>query len=78
MPTARSLACTCRDRLLFAHVRAPSSHSAARSRAPGTFLYAATMHILPEVLGEQAGAPALAAVVAGGLAPVLLSWGHSH
>lgn len=48
----------------------------------GTFLYAATMHILPEVLGGSGGArmggAQLAAVVAGALLPVALSWGHHH
>jgi solute carrier family 39 (zinc transporter), member 9 len=46
----------------------------------GTFLYAAAVHVLPEVLGGAAGPGGvkLAAVVAGGLAPVMLSWGHSH
>lgn len=46
----------------------------------GTFLYAATMHILPEVL--QGAAPSTLAAVAGGaLVPallVLLSGGHGH
>ncbi|KAL4437122.1 hypothetical protein ABPG75_004261 [Micractinium tetrahymenae] len=48
----------------------------------GTFLYAATMHILPEVLGSSGrgrlGGGQLAAVVAGALLPVALSWGHHH
>lgn len=48
----------------------------------GTFLYAATMHILPEVLSSGGGArmsgAQLAAVSAGALLPVALSWGHHH
>ena len=49
----------------------------------GTFLHAATMHILPEVLsgsgggGHMSGAQ-LAAVTLGSLLPVVLSWGHHH
>jgi zinc transporter 9 len=47
----------------------------------GTFLHAATMHILPEVLsggsGHMSGAQ-LAAVTVGSLLPVALSWGHHH
>ncbi|PRW58354.1 zinc transporter ZIP9 isoform X1 isoform A [Chlorella sorokiniana] len=46
----------------------------------GTFLYAATMHILPEVLGDShhMSSAQLAAVVVGSLLPVALSWGHHH
>lgn len=46
----------------------------------GTFLYAATMHILPEVLGDSGhmSSVQLAAVVVGSLLPVALSWGHHH
>jgi zinc transporter 9 len=47
----------------------------------GTFLYAATMHILPEVLAAGGGGMSreqLIAVSVGCLAPVVLSWGHSH
>lgn len=46
----------------------------------GTFLYAATMHILPEVLGDSGhmSSAQLAAVVVGSLLPVALSWGHHH
>ena len=46
----------------------------------GTFLYAATMHILPEVLGggHHLSTAQLVAVAAGSLAPVALSWGHHH
>ena len=46
----------------------------------GTFLYAAAMHILPEVLGTCGAASGgqLAAVALGSLLPVGLSWGHSH
>ena len=51
----------------------------------GTFLYAATMHILPEVLGSGGGhgsgrlsSAQLLAVTAGSLLPVALSWGHHH
>jgi zinc transporter 9 len=47
----------------------------------GTFLHAATMHILPEVLSggssHMSGAQ-LAAVTVGSLLPVALSWGHHH
>ena len=46
----------------------------------GTFLYAATMHILPEVLGAgcHLSLQQIAAVTAGGLLPALLSFGHEH
>lgn len=51
----------------------------------GTFLYAATMHILPEVLQSGGGggharmsSSQLAAVALGSLLPVALSWGHHH
>lgn len=53
----------------------------------GTFAYAATMHILPEVLGSTGGCAGggtgvgrdqLIAVAVGSFLPVLLSWGHSH
>lgn len=48
----------------------------------GTFLYAATMHILPEVLhsggGGRMSVAQLSAVTLGSLLPVLLSWGHHH
>jgi len=49
----------------------------------GTFLYAATMHILPEVLasggnGGRMSSAQLAAVTVGSLLPVVLSWGHHH
>lgn len=46
----------------------------------GTFLYAATMHILPEVLGAgcHLTVQQIAAVTLGGLLPVLLSFGHEH
>ena len=58
--------------------------SFARSR--GTLLAfaaaapAATMHILPEVLGDSGhmSSVQLAAVVVGSLLPVALSWGHHH
>jgi solute carrier family 39 (zinc transporter), member 9 len=51
----------------------------------GTFLHAATMHIMPEVLGghgngngHRLSSEALLAVMVGALVPVLLSWGHHH
>ncbi len=46
----------------------------------GTFLYAATMHILPEVLGSgcHLSMQQIAAVAVGGLLPALLSFGHQH
>lgn len=46
----------------------------------GTFLYAATMHILPEVLGSggHLSTAQLVAVTVGSLLPVALSWGHHH
>eukprot|EP00887_Chlorella_sp_A99_P005296 scaffold1.g5296.t1 len=59
----------------------PLAVSLALLFSGGTFLYAATMHILPEILSlgsGRLGAAQLAAVCAGALAPVLLSWGHSH
>ena len=57
----------------------PTAVSLALLFSGGTFLYAATMHILPEVLGVgQTTVSQLAAVAVGGLLPVALSWGHSH
>lgn len=52
----------------------------------GTFLHAATMHILAEVLGSSGcgghggamGRAQLLAVGAGCVLPALLSWGHAH
>lgn len=46
----------------------------------GTFLHAATMHILPEVVGEggRFSVQQLAAVAAGCVVPILFSWGHHH
>lgn len=48
----------------------------------GTFLHAATMHILPEVLSSggngRMGSMQLAAVAVGSLLPAALSWGHHH
>ena len=49
----------------------------------GTFLHAATMHILPEVVGgggcgHAMGGEQLVAVAAGCVLPALLSWGHHH
>jgi zinc transporter 9 len=45
----------------------------------GTFLYASTMHILPEVSSKgKMGKNETVAVAAGCLLPVLLSWGHHH
>lgn len=45
----------------------------------GTFLYAATMHILPEVLaGAGPQARDLLPIAAGALAPAFLSAGHAH
>ena len=46
----------------------------------GTFLYAATMHILPEVLGAgcHLSLNQIAAVSLGGLLPAMLSFGHEH
>lgn len=59
----------------------------------GTFLYVATVHVLPEIVGSPASAEGslghshahatfalneLAAIVAGALIPAFLSLGHSH
>ena len=47
----------------------------------GTFLYASTMHILPEVSSNSGGVlkgQELMAVCGGATIPVLLSWGHHH
>jgi zinc transporter 9 len=47
----------------------------------GTFLQAATMHILPEVVSHSSPHTVrqqLAAFSLGSLIPVLLSWGHHH
>lgn len=48
----------------------------------GTFLYAATLHILPEVLGAggaaHAAPAALWAMAVGAVLPVGLNWGHHH
>jgi len=58
----------------------PAAVALAMLFSGGTFLYAATMHILPEVLEGQGrlSRDQLVAVAAGSLLPVLLSWGHSH
>lgn len=50
----------------------------------GTFLHAATMHILPEVIGGggcghgHLGREQLVAVAMGCILPAVLSWGHHH
>jgi zinc transporter 9 len=47
--------------------------------AAGSFLYVATVHVLPEVLnGKRLGRSGLAALVVGILAPITLSGAHSH
>lgn len=45
----------------------------------GTFLYAATMHILPEVSSRgKMGRNEMIAIVAGAFLPVILGFGHHH
>lgn len=46
----------------------------------GTFLYAATMHILPEVLGGGCHLTLnqIAALTVGGVLPAVLAFGHTH
>lgn len=48
----------------------------------GTFLHAACMHMIPEVVGSQGGGKlckvSMLALVGGAVLPVILSWGHHH
>ena len=61
-------------------LRHPAAVSLALIFSGGTFLHAATMHILPEVVGAggHMSVPQLVAVAVGCLLPSALSWGHHH
>lgn len=58
----------------------PASVALAVLFSGGTFLHAATMHILPDILGVHAqwNIKTMGAVVVGSLLPVVLSWNHHH